>query len=89
MNRKTATDTKPLINVRRCYAQFLCKSVGAATRRQTSKNWGVFLNFFKRFFKQIQVIFFRIHNSLSGGKKFNENTKYENMYDFCKKLDVV
>ena len=30
------------------------------TRRQTSKNWGVLSLFFKQFFKQIQVIFFRI-----------------------------
>ena len=66
------------------------KSGGAATRRQTSKNWEVLSQLFKQLFKQFQVIFFRIHNSLSKGKKFNESTKSIIMYDFWKKtIDVV
>ena len=36
--------------------------------------------------KQIQVIFFRMHNTLWRGKKFDENRKSVIMYDFCKKL---
>ena len=45
-----------------------------------------YIFFINSFFKQIQIIFFRIHNSLSRGKKFNESTKSAIMYDFCKKL---
>ena len=49
-----------------------------------------YLYFFNQFFKQIHVIFSRIHNSLSMGKKFNESTRSVIMYDFFKKtIDVV